>query len=101
MKHISIKYRCLQDAITNQDVRLRKVGKKHNVADGLTMPVNQQVPSDMLTTLKSTCPLNMIVVKSIQKELMGEQNSTPGAGRRQSQCWAHEHREGRERKIGK
>ena len=57
-----------------------KVGKKHNVADGLTKSVNQQVPSDMLTTLKSMCPSNMIVVKSIQKELMGEQNSTRGAG---------------------
>ena len=36
MKHISVKYRYLQDEITNQEVWLRNVGTKHNVADGLT-----------------------------------------------------------------
>ena len=41
MKHISVKYRHLQDAITNQEVWLRKVGTKHNVADGLTKKVDQ------------------------------------------------------------
>ena len=52
MKHISVKYRNLQDAITNQEVWLRKVGTKNNVADGLTKTVNQHVLSNMLTTLK-------------------------------------------------
>ena len=49
MKHISVKYRYLQDAITNQEVSLRKVGTKHYVADVL---MNQHVPRNMLTTLK-------------------------------------------------
>ena len=52
MKHISVKYRYLQDAITNQEVWLRKVGTKNNVADGLTKTVNQQVLRNMLTTPK-------------------------------------------------
>ena len=43
MKHISVKYRYLHDAITNQEVWLRKVGTNHIVADGLTKVVNQQV----------------------------------------------------------
>ena len=33
--HISVKCRYLQDAVTNQEVWLRKVGTKNNVADGL------------------------------------------------------------------
>ena len=37
MKHISVKYKYLQDAITNQEVWLRT---KHNVADGLTKRVS-------------------------------------------------------------
>ena len=52
MKHISVKYKYLQDAITNQEVWLRKVGTKNNVADGLTKTVNQHVLRNMLTTLK-------------------------------------------------
>ena len=52
MKHISVKYRCSQDAITSQEVWLRSVGTKHNVADGLTKTVSQQVLRNMLTTLK-------------------------------------------------
>ena len=42
MKHIKVKYRYLQDAITNQEIWLRKVGTKQNVADGLTKTVNQR-----------------------------------------------------------
>ena len=41
MKHISVKYIYLQDAITNQEVWLRKVGTKQNVADGLTKTVTE------------------------------------------------------------
>ena len=52
MKHICVKYRNLQDTITNQRAKLRKVGTKHNVSDGLTKAVNQQVLRNMLTTLK-------------------------------------------------
>ena len=48
MKHISVKYRYLQDAITNQEVWLLKVGTKNNVADGLTKTVNRQVLRNML-----------------------------------------------------
>ena len=87
MKHFSIKHRDLQDAITNQEVWLRKVGTKHNVTDGLTKTVNQQVLRNTLTTLKTellatTCKhvsIILIVAKSIQNELMGEQKSTPAA----------------------
>ena len=68
---ISVKYRCLQDAITNNEAWLRKVGTKHNVADGLTKTVNQQMLRNMLTTENRA--------KSIQNELMGEQKSTPTA----------------------
>ena len=54
MKHISAKYWYLQDAITNQDVWLRKeVGTKNNVADGLTKTVSESTRvKNMLTTLK-------------------------------------------------
>ena len=54
MKHISAKYGYLQDAITNQDVWLRKeVGTKNNVADGLTKTVSESTRvRNMLTTLK-------------------------------------------------
>ena len=52
MKHISANNRYLQDAITNQEVWLRKVGTTHNVADGLTKAVKQQVLKSMLTALK-------------------------------------------------
>ena len=52
MKQISVQYMYLQDATTNQEVRLRKVGLKENVVDGLTKTVNQQVLRNMLTTLK-------------------------------------------------
>ena len=38
-----VKYMYLQDAITNQEVWLRKVGTKNNVADGLTKTVNRHV----------------------------------------------------------
>ena len=87
MKHISVKYRYLQDAITNQDVWLRKVGTKHNVADGLTKAMSRQVLRNMLATLKielletankHVC-INLIAVKSIQHELTFEQKSTPAA----------------------
>ena len=47
MKHISIKYRNLQDVITN-----RRVGTKHNVTHRLPKTVNEQVRRNMLTTLK-------------------------------------------------
>ena len=52
VKHISVMYRYLQDAITNQEVWLRKVGTKHNVAHGLRKAVNQQVHKNLLTILK-------------------------------------------------
>ena len=47
MKRISVEYRYLQDAITNQEVWLRNVGTKHNVADDLTKTVNQHVLRNM------------------------------------------------------
>ena len=85
MKRISVKYRYLQDAITNQEVWWREVGTKHNVADGLTKTVNQQVLRNTLTTLKielldTTCKhvsISMIVVTSIQTNLKSEPKSTP------------------------
>ena len=55
MEHISVKYGYLQDAITNQQVWMRKVDTKHNVADALTKTVNQHVPRNMLTTQKPSC----------------------------------------------
>ena len=80
------KYKYLQDAITNQ-VLLRKVGTTHNVAGGLTRTVNRQVLVNMLNALKiellerthEQVSTNLIVVKSIQNELMGEHKSTPAA----------------------
>ena len=87
MKHISVKYRFLQDAITNQEVWLRKVGTKHNVADGLTKTVNQQVPRNMLATLKiellrtthEQVSINLIVAKRVQNELMESRPRQPRA----------------------
>ena len=87
MTHISVQYRYLQDAITNQEVWLRKLGTKHTVADGLTKTVNRQVPRNMLATLKiellvtthKQVSINLIAAESVQHELMGEQKSTPGA----------------------
>ena len=81
MKQINVKCRHLQDTITNQEVWLRKVGTKHSVADGLTKTVDQQMLRDMLTTLKmelleTTCrhvSIKVIVAKSIQNDLMGDQ----------------------------
>ena len=86
MKHISVKYRYLQDAFTNQEVWLRTVGTKHNVVEGLTKAVNQQV---LLATLKielleSTCKnvsINLIVAIRIQNELVGKEKSTRGVNR--------------------
>ena len=46
-------YRCLQDAMTNQQVWLSFVGAKNHVADGLTQTLSQQVLKNMLTTLKT------------------------------------------------
>ena len=85
-QHITVIYRYLQDAITNQEVWLRKVGTKHNVADGLTKSVVQHVLRNMMPSLKfelldttrKDVSIHMIVVKSIQNELIGEQNPTPG-----------------------
>ena len=59
----------------------------HNVADGLTKTVNQQVLRNMLTTLKielletthKQLSTNLIMAKSIQNELMSEQKLTPAA----------------------
>ena len=56
-KHISVKYRYLQDAITNQEVWCREVGSKNHVADGLTKTVNQHVLRNMLTTLNTRAPV--------------------------------------------
>ena len=60
---------------------------KHNVVDGLTKAVNQQVPRNMLNTLKiepletfmQTCVHQFDRSQSIQNELMSEQKSTPAA----------------------
>ena len=78
MNHILVKYRYLQDAITNQEVWLRKVGTKSNVADGLTKSVSQEVLENMLTTLKieltepqhECVSINMITARSIQQVLV-------------------------------
>ena len=99
MKHISVKYRFVQDAITNQEVWLRKVGTKNNVADGLTKTVNQHVLRNMLTTLKIELMetskeqlfINLIVSKD---KLMGADDSDADSPGRQSKYWTREHREG-------
>ena len=99
MKHISVKYRYLQDAITNQQVWLRKVDTKNNVADGLTKTVNQHVLRNMLTTLKielletskEQLSINLIVCKN---KLMGAENSDASSPGRQSKYWTHEYRDG-------
>ena len=104
MKHISVKYRDLQDAITNQEVWLRKVGTKNNVADGLTKTVNQHVLKNMLTTLKielletgkEQLSNNLIVCKN---KLMGAEDSDAGSPGRQSKYWTQEHRDGLPRKL--
>ena len=95
MKHISVKYRYLQDAITNQEVWLRKVGTKNNVADGLTKTVNQHVLRNMLTTpkielletSKEQLSINLIVCKN---NLMGAEDSDAGSPGRQSKYWTQE-----------
>ena len=101
MKHISVKYMYLQDAITNQEVWLRRVGTK-NMPDGLTQTLSQQVPKNMLITLisKLTEPpheyvsINMITAQSIQKELMdAQQNSTLGALGVKAKCRTHQLRD--------
>ena len=90
MRWKSMKYRYLQDAIANQEVWLRKVGTKNNVADGLTKSVSQQVLQNMQTalTIELTEPqhenvsIKMITARSVQMEPMDAQrNSTPGAQR--------------------
>ena len=52
MKHISVKYRYLQEAVANQEVKVRKIGTKHNVADSLTKGVSQDVLNKMLRELR-------------------------------------------------
>ena len=87
MKHISVKYRYLQDAITNQEVWLRKVGTKNNV-DGLTKTVNQHLLRNMLTTLKieqletskEQLSINLIGCKN---NLMGAEDSDASSPGRQ------------------
>ena len=104
MKHISVKYRYLQDAITNQEVWLRKVGTKNNVAECLTKTVNQHVLRNMLTTLKielletskEQLSINLIICKN---KLMGAENSYAGSPGRQSKYWTQEHRDGLPRKL--
>ena len=104
IKHISVKYRYLQDAITNQEVWLQEVGTKHNVADGLTKTVNQHVLRNMLTTLKielletskEKLSINLIDCKN---KLMGAEDSDAGSPWRQSKCWTQEHREGFPRNL--
>ena len=104
MKHISVQYRYLQDAITNQEVWVRKVGTKNNVAGGLTKTVNQHVLRNMLTTLKielletskEQLSTNLIVCKN---NLMGAEDSEAGSLGRQSKFWTQEHRDGLPRKL--
>ena len=99
MKHISVKYRCLQDAITNQEVWLRTVGTKNNVADGLTKTVNQDVLRNLLSTLKielvesskEQLSINLI---DCENKLMGAEDSDAGSLGRQSKYWTQEHRDG-------
>ena len=104
MKHISVKYRYLQDAIISQEVWLRKVGTKNNVADGLTKTVNQHVLRNMLTTLKielletskEQLSINLI---DCENKLMGAEDSDAGSPGRQSKNWTQEHRDGLPRKL--
>ena len=90
MQHSSIiKHRYLQDASTNQEVWLRKVGTKNNVADGLTKSVSQQVLQNMLTALKierteprhENVPIDMITARSVQQEPMDAQRKSPPGAR--------------------
>ena len=95
MKHISVNYRYLQDAITNQEVLLRKVDRRHNVADGLTKTVNQHVLRNMLTTLKielletsrEQLSINLIDCKN---KLMGAEDSDVRSPERLSKYWTQE-----------
>ena len=99
-----MKYKYSQDAITNQEVWLRKVGTKNNVPDGLTKTVNQHVLRNMLTTLKielletskEQLSINLIVCKN---KMMGAENSDAGSPGRQSKFWTQEHRDGWPRKL--
>ena len=98
-----MKYRHLQDVITNQEVWLRKVGTKNKDADGLTKTVNQHVLRNMLTTLKielfetskEQLSINLIDCKN---KLMGAEDLDAGSPGRQSKCWTQEHCEGLPRK---
>ena len=95
MKHISVKYKYLQDATTNQEVWPRSAGTKHNVADGLTKTVNQHVVRNTLTTLKielletskEQLSINLIDCKN---KLMGAEDSDAGSPGRQSKYWTQE-----------
>ena len=85
MKNISVKTRFLQDAIKHQEVWLRMVGTKTNVADGLT---KSGVLLNMLTALKieltepqhENVSINNITARSVQKDPVdAHPNSTRGA----------------------
>ena len=92
----------MQDAITNQEVWLRKVGTKNNVADGLTKTVHQHVLRNMLTTLKmeqlskQARNINLLVCKN---KLMGAEDSDASSPGRQSKYRTQEHRDGLPRKL--
>ena len=95
MNLISVEYRYLQDAVTNQEVWLRKVGTKNNVAVGLTKIVNQHVLRNMLTTLKieqletskEVLSIDLIVCKN---NLMGAEDSNAGSPGRHSKYLTRE-----------
>lgn len=77
MKHISVKYRYLQEAVQNQEVKIHKIGTKNNVADGLTKGVNQDILGRMLAALNielenGTFDINMITAVSEDGDQVGE-----------------------------
>ena len=67
MNQISVKYSYLQDAITNQEVWLRKVGTKNNVADGLTRNMLTTLIIELLETSKEQLSINLIVCSCRRK----------------------------------
>ena len=84
MKHISTKYRYLQDAITNQEVWLRNVGTKDNVSDGLDKHSESTNAEEHVDHAEYRAVGNYMQTCVHQydrghKDLMGEQKSTPAA----------------------
>ena len=71
MKHISVKYRFLQEAVQNQEVKIAKIGTKANVADAMTKGVSQDILKRMLQAL------NIELYNDYQKYVDYQKSSSP------------------------